>query len=167
MDVVATAAVRRAPRFRSSQPSPLVGVSDAAWKRFVDALDVQAIKAVSPSEGLGAYDLRPRRLVELGYARRLHRTRTPAGRQVYTCEFVPPWTRDRFLGDAMAQYAALCRSMVLYAQDLASGKLVRPEGLSLAGALAILHRGGRGALADWPALFDDTRALYEAAQGAF
>jgi hypothetical protein len=61
----------------------------------------------------------------------------------------------------------LARSLGLYHELLRAGDIARPAGVSLAGALAILHRGGRGALRKWPDVFSDTRALFEAAQGAF
>jgi hypothetical protein len=166
--MVLAAAEQQPVRFRSALArSPIPGVSDGAWARFVHALEVQPIRAVSESGGCGAYDLRPRRLVELGYAEDLRLERTQGGRQVYACRFKAPWTQDRFLADPVAQAAALRRSMVLYHEDLQGGAIRRPDGVSLAGALAILHRGGRGALEAWPDLFHHTRALYEAAQGAF
>lgn len=157
-----------ADRFRSTLTSPLPGVSAEAWARFYHALDVQPIDAVSASGGLGSYDLRPRRLVELGLGCRLRSRRTaPGGARVYVCDFVPPLSQRAFLHNPVTQYQVLVRSMVGYHQKLQSGELVRPDGVSLAGALAILHRGGRGALARFPDLFPDTRALYERAQGAF
>jgi hypothetical protein len=154
-------------RFSSLPPSPLAGVSNAAWSRFYTSLAVQPDAAVSESGGFGAYDIRPRRLVELGYATALPSVRTEAGRQVHVCEFVLPWTQARFLADPIAQYAALRGSMVRYHRALLAGELLRPEGVSMAGALAILHVGGRGALASWPELFDSTRARFEAAREAF
>jgi len=155
-------------RFRTTGPmSPLDGVSHDAWQRFVSALEVQSSAVVSSSGGLGAYDMRPRRLVELGYAANLQSQRTAAGRTIRTCDFVLPWTKARFLTDPMAQYAALTRSVSMYYRALLRGEIKRPAGMSVAGALAILHVGGRGALAGWPKLFDNTRARYEAARTAF
>lgn len=154
-------------RFQSTLASPLPGVSIQAWTRFAQALEVQPIKAISESGGYGCYDMRPRRLVELGYAGNLQSARTPKGRMVYTCEFIHPWTAQRFLSDPIAQHKALALSMALYHRALSEGRLTRPEGVSLAGVLAILHRGGRGALAGWPTLFEHTAALYEQAEGVF
>ncbi len=156
-----------APRFTSSIRSPLPGVSDAAWERFRVALEVQAPGAISESGGFGSYDMRPRRLADLGYVGELRCERTGAGRQVYRCTFLAPWTEERFLRDIVAQHQALAMSMKLYCADLRSGKIQQPEGVSLAGALAILHIGGKGALRKWPHLFENTRARCEAARGAF
>jgi hypothetical protein len=163
-----SATVPTAGRFRSTLASPLPGVSPDAWARFVMAMDVQPIQAVSKSGGFGSYDLRPRRLVEMGVGCNLRSERTTSdGGRVYACDFIPPLTRERFLANPVTQYQALSRSMVLYFRALTSGEIRRPDGVSLAGALAILHIGGKGALGTWPDLFDHTRALYEKARGAF
>lgn len=135
--------------------------------RWVTALDAQPIDAVSPSGGLGSYDMRPRRLKELGLARSLKLERTSSGRQVYSCEFAPPITRERFLRDMILQAAVLAKSARGHFDDLSRTRASLPEGQTLAGALAVLHRGGRGALARWPDLFEDTRALWERARECF
>ena len=157
----------RQQRFIVGPESPLEGVTRDAWQRFVAALEVQGVGDVSESGGLGAYDIRPRRLVELGYAVDLRSIRTVAGRQVYECDFALPWTKTRFLSDSVAQYTVLAKSIRLYYDAVRRGELSKPENCSMAGTLAILHRGGRGALKGWPDLFEDTRALYQAARGAF
>lgn len=146
-----------AQRFVSSAKSFLPDVSDAACERFVAALEVQPISAVSDSGRLGAYAILERRLVELGYAKRV-------GKNI---DFVLPWTKARFLSDPLAQYTVLAKSTRAYYDALRSGQLKKPADMKLAGALVLLHRGGRGALEAWPKLFEHTRALYEAAQGAF
>lgn len=153
--------------YARSQTSPLPGVSKEAWDRFAKALEVQSNTAVSESGGFGTYDIRPRRLVELGICTNPRLVNKHKERSVYECDFKPPWTKEKFLADLMAQCNAFKQSMVLYHKDLASGVIEKPEGVSISGALAILHIGGRGALKAWPDLFDNTRARYEAANGAF
>lgn len=147
--------------------SPLPGVSVEAWHQFAEALEVQANTAISASGGLGTYDMRPRRLMELGVCTNLRLINKHKERSVYECDFKAPWTKDRFLADLMAQRNVFRRSMELYHKDLMDGVIARPEGVSLSGALAVLHVGGRGALKAWPDLFENTRARYEAARGAF
>lgn len=152
---------------RATLASPLPGVSPEQWRRFYAALDVQPCRAVSASGGFGSYDMRPRRLVELGLGQNLRGIRTRAGRQAWSCDFVPPFTLEKFLTNPVTQYQVLCLSVKGHHKELTSGEIARPEGISLAGALAVLHRGGKGALRAFPDLFDDTRRLYERAQGAF
>lgn len=147
--------------------SPLPGVKADAWQRFITALEVQPTTAQSESAGLGAFDIRARRLVELGYAKHLPLVRNEKGRYVQQVDFVLPLTMARFLSDPVVQYKVLAKSMRAYYDALQSGELVKPTDMSIAGALAVLHIGGRGALKAWPDLFSHTRALYEKAQGAF
>ena len=156
-----------AQRFIALPESPLEGVSNESWARFVAALEVQPIGAVSESGGLGSYDIRPRRLIELGYALALRSKRNEKGRQIYICDFILPWTQKRFLAEPVAQYVALSKSISLYHRALMSGELKKPEDASMAGALAVLHVGGRGALSGWPKLFDHTRTIYENARRSF
>lgn len=155
-------------RFRS-QPlaSPLPGVSNEQWTRLARALEVQPPRAISESGGYGSYDLRPRRLVELGLANNLRVTRTPSGRQAHACDLLLPLTEKRLLTDPLMQLVILRRAIASHHAQLCKNEITRPEGVTIAGGLAILHVGGRGALASWPNLFDETRALYEAARGAF
>jgi hypothetical protein len=152
-------------RFHASGPaSPLEGVSAEAWQSLVAPLEAQPAGAVSDSGCLGAYSISPRRLVELGYATNLRRE-DDGKRQV--CDFVLPWTQSRFLADPIAQYAVLVKSMRAYYDALRDGEIEKSKEMSVAGALAVLHVGGRGALKAWPKLLDNTRALYVATQGAF
>lgn len=163
--------------------SPLIGVSDEQWTALVRALDVQPQNAVSESGGLGSYDIRPRRLVELGIATDLTPFRVAGaeggelveaepgkGRQIYVCAFNSmtkvlgaPLSYKRFFSSPRLQLWILGESMRVYHEQ----KIARPNGVSAAGALAILHVGGRGALKSWPNLFTETRARYDAAEGAF
>ena len=156
-----------AHRFTSGPDSALVGVSADAWRRLIAALEVQPTGATSASGGLGSYDIRPRRLVELGYAMQLVSLRSDSGRQIHACNFIEPWSKARFLADPVAQYTVLVKSMRAYYDALRGGELVKPEEMTMAGALAVLHVGGRGALKSWPKLFENTQALYAASQGAF
>lgn len=149
------------PGFQKALRSPLPGVSPEAWGRLVAALEVQGVGAISERGGYGCFDLRPQRLVDLGI---LTATRRPGGRPAYA--FAAPHSQEQFLRDPRAQLAALARSLLSYHEDLTTGRRARPAGVSLAGALALLHCGP-GALRAYPALFPHTRELFERAQGAF
>ena len=147
--------------------SPLPSVPNSAWDRFVHALSVQGIGDVSSSGGYGFLDLRPRRLAELGAMENLHTERRD-GRQVWVGDFVPPHTEEEFLNSAAAQMVMFRRSMADYDARLTAGELTRPAGVSRSGALAILHRGGLGALSRWPdGALSDTFTLFQAADGLF
>ncbi len=120
--------------------SPITGVADDAWRVFVAAMTVRPAVDALDSKGFGCFDLRPRRLAELGLAN--------------------PTTFEEC-------YKAFAKSVATYADDIRDGRLTAPDGVSRAGALAILQRGGRGALAAYPELFSDTREVYGRAKECF
>jgi len=153
-------------RFHTILTSPLAGVSASAWSTFVRALDTQTIGAVSASGGYGSFDLRPRRLAELGYMQDL-RSANRNGRTIQVGDFILPLTEEKLLADPILQYKILVNSIKGYDAELTVGEVTRPTTVSRAGALAILHRGGRGALRAWPRLFSDTQIIYTATQGLF
>lgn len=145
--------------------SPLPGVPDRAWRRLVRVLEVQGVGETSGSGGLGAFDVPARRLVELGLASGLRHEATPAGGYRRTCDFAP--AIKGLLSDPFLQYGVLSFSLSRYDENMRVGRIKRPVDLSRAGALALLHRGGRGALAAWPDLYPKTAALVERARSAF
>lgn len=150
--------------------SPLQGVTDEAWSRFVRASITAPLTAVSKSNALGMFELTPRRLTDLGLVCALRRGRSPSdGRTIWVARFVPPMTAHRFLRSPRAQYNAFCVSIVDYAKVIRDGKIVRDATMSLSGALAILHRAGPSGLARWTegARHEVTVAAYERAAGAF
>lgn len=126
----------------------LSGVSDRAWTEFVRRMAVAPLSAVSPSNALGMFELSVRRLADLGIVGSLVRT-TKDNRTIWCADFIAPMTSDKFLKSAKAQYQALARSMRDYADRIASGEVARDPRISLAGALAILHRGGPSGLKTW------------------
>ena len=155
-----------AQRFVAFGPkSPIECATDEAWRRYIASLEVQPLGAISKTGALGSYGTRPYRLVELGYASSLRRTGLNGECQV--CEFNLPWTQSRFLADSIAQYTVLAKSMQNYYDALRHGDLRMPNDASMAGVLSVLHVGGIGALKNWNNLFENTRALYEKAKGAF
>jgi hypothetical protein len=141
--------------------SPLEGVHAHAWQRWITALTNHSATA-ERGGGLGTYNIRPRRLVEIGRAANFRRL----GKKQF-CDFIAPWTEEKFLSRYDAQYAVLVKSMRLYYDALRDGAIKKPDGMSMSGALAILHAGGIKALEHWPDLFDGTKALYEATKGIF
>jgi hypothetical protein len=150
-------------------------VSDEAWTKFVFALRTSKLDSISSSNEKGMFSLKPKRLEDLSIMKNLKSERSPSGRMVWTGEFVSPMTEERFLKDASAQYAAFCMSLKKYVAGLSDGTIPKPDGgwpkgMSLSGALAILHRAGPMALKSWnneTKRFKDTIALYNQANGIF
>ena len=168
--------------------SVLPGISHEAWTDFVFAMKVAPLSAISKSNGLGMFDLRYKRLQDLGLVTNLSYKRDPIiNRSVQVADWVPPLTKEKFLKSANAQYKTFVASMKEYFEELRSGgwtggtalpvganggavMLKLPPGLTYSGALAILHRGGRSALAKWvdpEQQFEATRELVRVANGVF
>lgn len=144
--------------------SPLSGVSDVAWDAFALALSVRGVSATAASGGVGSFELRPRRLGELGILTNMHRDE----RGKWVGDYVLPDTEALIRCRPARQLEIFSLSMVAYDADLTSGLLARPDGASRSGCLAILHCGGTGALERWPeGAFKTTRAIFDRVNGLF
>jgi hypothetical protein len=144
--------------------SALSGVTDAQWDAFVCACSTRVIQGLSPAQGIGSFDLHPRRLGELGVMVNLRR-----GRCTWTGDLVPAYADLRI--NAIRQYEVFVHSMKEYDGRLGDGSDLRlrpPPGASRSGALVILHCGGVGALEAWPErAFATTKALFERSNNLF
>lgn len=164
--------VARTPEPLEDQPrrSPITHVSDAAWEHFCNLMVQAPSDAVSPANNLGMYELTPRRLEDLGIVKRLTRARHPkSGRTVWVADFIEPYSAERLLASPQLQYLCFACSMLDYAERMKKGALVRPKKMSLAGALAILHRMGPRGFESWargPRL-PETEALFTRVEGVF
>lgn len=142
--------------------SPLSEVTDAAWDAFVRTLSMRPIGATSEAGGIGSFDILPRRLGELGVM--MNMRRGPDGK--WTGDFVQPYSAESIRCDAGLQLRIFTLSMREYDKDLVG--MTRPPGASRSGCLAILHRGGAGALGRWPGgAFRTTREIFERANNLF
>jgi len=151
--------------------SELPGVSNEAWTDFVFAMKTGEKTAVSPSNGLGMFDIRYKRLQDLGLVTDLQYKRDlETNRSVQVANWVPPLTRDGFLASADAQLDVFVASMRAYFEEMRKKVIAMPTGCSVSGALAILHRGGRAALTKWAdptQRFEATTALFNITNGVF
>jgi len=152
---------------RARLRSPLDGVSDDAWSRFVDALTVdddsglrqgmpRPFNARTHAGGLGCFGLLPRRLVDVGVAKAV---------RVIGGKTIAVGLRRDFLSP-LVQRDALVDSMRRYDAELA--KVTLPSEISRSGALALYHRLGPEALAKWQKHRQrSTIALFQRANGLF
>lgn len=153
--------------------SELPGVSSEAWTKFARAMRTAQRGAVSASNGIGGWELKPRRLADLGLMKNTSCVRSATGRMVWVGEFVSPLTLKDFLANTKLQYQAFSASMRKYLAGLRNGSIAKPDGgtpagITLSGVLAILHRCGPNGLKSWNTKqFPDTAALYESANGIF
>ncbi len=148
--------------------SPLTGVPNLAWNKFVDALMIdddrgphkgrpRPFNARSHAGGLGCFALLPRRLVEL------HILKEVAFSKGKALAKNDKWLVV-FFANPISQYKALAVSLMRYSTALTS----LPEGMSRSGALALHHRLGPNALVKWQKHQQpSTLALFRRANGLF
>lgn len=142
------------------------GISDEQWTAFVRASMTAPTSAVSASNALGAFELKPRRLADLGLVCNLRQTRSKkSGRTIWVGTFVAPLTTEHFLKNLAMQFRAFSASMSNYANRITQGEIEIPQGASLSGALAILHRAGVAGLKG--VRMSHTTAAFERANGIF
>ncbi len=128
----------------------LLGVSDESWQQFIHALTIgtdgnpRSFGARTTAGGYGCFDLRPRRLADLGLMRRI-RVDNSSGRCFTVGDFVLPMTETKFLLSPLAQYNTLLESLRRY------DKLPTMLGISRSGSLALRHRLGPNAATKWVA----------------
>jgi hypothetical protein len=169
-----------APKVVAPEPpftlkSELPGVSDKAWTKFACAMKTAPTGAVSKSNEIGMYAMKPRRLADLDLVMNIETTRSPDGRMVWVGDFVPPMTAAKFLRDPRAQYDAFAKSMRQYLDGMKRGTISTPEGgrpkeMSLSGALGVLHRAGPNGMKKWndeSSRFEDTKKLFALVNGIF
>lgn len=152
------------------KPQPLLkseieGVSDEEWTTFAVAMRVAPYGAVSASNALGAWQMRLRRLEDLGLVKNLRKQGAWIG------DFVAPLTRRKFLESPLVQYKTFAASMRRYVGGIEDGSVPTEDlGLSLSGMLAVLHRCGPHGLVSWgreSGRFSDTVSLVQKVDGVF
>jgi hypothetical protein len=150
-------------------PSELPGVSNEQWTDFVLMMKVGSLNTISSSNGLGMFDIRYKRLADMGLVTNLrYRQDVITRRSVQEADWVAPLTRDKFLKSAGVQLKVFSESCKDYFNWLKCEQVKLPEGATFSGALAILHRGGKSALAKWDQQqFESTLELYRRVNGVF
>jgi hypothetical protein len=155
--------------------NPFVGVPTSAWTRFVTIMAVAPRSNVTPRRRLGTFGLDARRLADVGFMGSPRKISVGAEGGVWSGEWVPPLTEEKFLASTPAQYEAFGRSMRLLVPRAAPhvGKLIDGKKATLSGLLAAGHLAGMAGLEGWakdPATrlkFGATTKNFERANGIF
>ena len=147
-------------------PSPLPNVSDSAWTQFARVMMTSRSCAVSKSNALGAFEFTAKRLADFGLVEKLKHTKSKkSGRTIWKAVFIAPLTSDAFLRNLSLQYRVFMTSMLDYNSKISSNTVKIPDGATLSGALAVLHKAGPHGL-NGP-MFEATKSLFEKANGIF
>lgn len=164
-------------RREAGRTSPLPGVADEAWRRYVAAARVPEAEPdyISPRFRLGLYGLDARALVDVG-AMKSPRRGTWQGREVWLADWAP--ASAAWLEDPEQQYAALVKLAKRHADYIGKkhaaviGRaLEKGQPASLAGLLAVARIAGLGGLVRFVSApeerFEHTLRAYRAANGIF
>jgi hypothetical protein len=161
-------AQRSAQTLHGSLRSPLMGVTVAAWNRFVNALMIsddrgplkgkpRAFNSRTYAGGLGCFGMLPKRLVEIGVLKAVVYKNGKAHASADKRALM-------FLANPIIQYKAFVISTKRYS----AVKVELPAGMTKSGALALFHRLGPNALLKWQQHQEpSTVALYQRANGLF
>lgn len=153
-------------------PSPLSGVSEDAWTKYVLAWKTGKLNTVTAGMALGLWQTGMRLLQDVGMVKNVKLVPVN-GKQVWKGEFVPPLTLDIFLSDASVQYEAFKRATVRDANYLRSkyASKMKADNITLSGLLAVARYAGLKGSELWLTKPEErkaaTTAIYEKFKGYF
>ena len=138
--------------------SPLPGVPDVEWSLFVLLMKGERMDGISPAHHLGLFNVSYLRLRDLGLARNVRQTEI-GGRRVWSGTFLPPLTRDQFLGSPALQYQVFCRDMADRFALVGShvGADIDGTKATASGLLAAAKLAGRRGFQTWVSKADERR----------
>ena len=158
--------------------SPLDGVSDTAWAKFVKVFATGSPGTISPNYYLGIFSYGMRRLEDLGLAKDV-RKQDYNGRMVWKGDWTSPYSLEDFLGSEQLQHDTFARDMKIQAKVILSrhrdelGKEHAGSKATLSGLLAVAKQAGLGGLSSWLTVpadkekFPNTTKAYIRANGIF
>lgn len=138
--------------------SPLKGVPNAAWDKFVREHCTQPLGFKSKAGMLGCFEMHPKRLADIGVM-----VGVAQSSGIWAGAFKPPMTEAEFLASYVAQFDAFLKSIEAY-----DAGHVNRDDMTRSGALTILHRAGTGGLKGWhKRKVKDTVELFTRCNGLF
>jgi hypothetical protein len=159
--------------------SPLEGVDDADWTRYVRRARVAKVDSVSPSYRLGTFALSARELADAGLMSSAYKGEYKGRKGVWLGEWAEGRSLDAFLASAQQQYDAmveLTRIQARYVFEYLEDKLgtdIDGQKVTLSGLLAVARKGGRSGVRQWVgseedrAAFPESGALFARFNGLF
>ena len=131
--------------------SPIDGVPLLRWERFVTVMAIAPKQNVTPRRRLGMFGMDARRLGDVGFMVSPRKATVGGEAGVWTGEWKPPLTAEKFLGSMPAQYIAFKRSMSKLAPKVSGfvGSDVDGIKCSLSGLLGVGHLAGESGVESW------------------
>ena len=134
-----------------SKEGPLRGVPLLSWERFITIVAVAPKRTVTPRGRMGYFGLDARRLADVGFMTRPRKTSVDGETGVWTGEWKPPLSTEKFLGSTPAQYEAFKRSMRTMSPRVGAhvGCSVDGAKATLSGLLGVGHLAGEAGVESW------------------
>lgn len=162
----------------AAYPSPLRGVTDAAWTVYVRRSRSARPSAVTADGRHGCYGLTARELADVGQMTEARKA-MDGGRARWAGVWAPGRSEAAFLADPDAQYDALAALTRLHTRAIGQrhvdllGQVIEGRAATLSGLLGVARRAGLGGLRGWAcdaaqrARFAETTAAYARLNGLF
>lgn len=159
-------------------PSPLAGVDDEAWSRYVRRSRVARPSAVTPDNRHGCFAFSARELADAGWLLDA-RKELVNGRLCWTGTWAPDRDELKFLRSVEEQHEALAALARLHARVVTGrhadliGTDIEGQPATLSGLLGVARRAGLGGLRGWAGdaaqrrKFPETTAAYARLNGIF
>lgn len=148
---------------KPGEEGPIRGVPLLSWQRFISIMAIAPKERRTPRYRLGAFALDARRLSDVGFMEKPRKVTVGSETGVWTGEWKPPLTTDRFLQSMPAQYEAFKRSMTTMAPKVGSFVGVDIDGTpaTLSGLLGVGHLAGEAGVESW-VINPETRKKFKA-----
>ena len=130
---------------------PLPGVPLAKWERFITIMAIAPKRTVAPRGRFGMFGLDARRLADVGFMEKPRKANIGAETGVWTGDWKPPLSTEKFLDSTPAQYEAFKRSMCSMAPKVGAFVGTDIDGVraSLSGLLGVGHLAGEAGVESW------------------
>jgi len=158
--------------------SPLDGVTDEAWTKFVKRSRSARPSTVSAKYQLGMFAMTARDLADAGFMTTAQK-QDEDGHSVWMGEWAPGKSLDEFIASPQQQYDAFMALTKLHATVIGKQKVsiigeeIEGQKATLSGLLAVAKKAGLGGLASWVksakerSTFKDTTERYQQLNGIF
>ena len=131
--------------------SPLRGIRQSDWERFVSVMVMAPRERISPRGRLGMFQMDARRLSDIGAMINPHKATVGGETGVWTGEWKAPLSQPKYLGSLPLQYAVFVRSMKVMVPKITPmvGTDVGGMRCSLSGLLGVGHLAGEAGVESW------------------
>jgi hypothetical protein len=131
--------------------SPLVGVSQRSWLRYIIIMARRPKNWLSPRGRMGAFDMDARRLSDIGFMATPRKATVGRETGVWVGEWKAPLSESVYLKSLPLQYVSFTRSMTAMVPKANKfvGATVDGRMCTLSGLLGVGHLAGESGIESW------------------